>query len=146
MNSKQRLIDLYELVNQVVESLLVVEVGASLTISFEVLSEHLTQVFVKLLRVLVFGEVLLVVFYQFLYLLLQLLVRYYILSGVVLTLILVSHVLVHSHVARIILRRPLPHAALAIRAILGNGLPVVVAARDAVVAACVLTWVLLVYL
>lgn len=81
MRAKQRLVDLDELVDQVVEALLVIDVrarvqdlAAVLRISFQVLSEHLLQVFVKLLGILVLGEMLLVVLYQLLDLLLQLLI------------------------------------------------------------------------
>lgn len=60
MRAQQRLVDLDELIDQVIEPLLVIDRGATLVIldltnaiSFEILGEHLSQIFMKLLRVLV---------------------------------------------------------------------------------------------
>ena len=68
LHPKQRLVDLDELVDEVVEALLIVDVGGGLdllpiAVSLEILRQHLPQVLVELFSILVLGEVLLVVLY-----------------------------------------------------------------------------------
>ena len=79
LHTKQRLIDLDKLVYQIVESLLIVDVGSSLNlelprIAFKILREHLFQVLVEFLCILVFREVLLVILNKLLDLFLELLI------------------------------------------------------------------------
>ena len=64
-----------------------------LRVTFQVLGEDLLQVFVEFLSVLIFRKMFLIILNQFLYLLLQLLIRYNILRRgiVLLTLVLVGH-------------------------------------------------------
>lgn len=60
LHSEQRLVDLDELVDQVVEPLLVIDIGTTLhlklpvSIAFQILGENLLQVFVEFLGILVF--------------------------------------------------------------------------------------------
>ena len=60
LHSEQRLVDLDELVDQVVEYLLVIDIGItlylklSISIAFQILGENLLQVFVEFLGILVF--------------------------------------------------------------------------------------------
>lgn len=79
LHPEQRLVDLDELVDKVVEALLVIDISCGLdlltiAVAFEVLRQHLPQVLVQLFSVLILCEVLLVVLDEFLYLLLKLLV------------------------------------------------------------------------
>ena len=88
--------------------MLVIDIGTALhlklpiSVAFQVLGENLLQVFVELLGILVFREMLFVVLDQFLDLLLELLIRDYVLSRVILRLVLVSHVLVEAYVAGVV--------------------------------------------
>ena len=77
MWSKQRLVDLYQLVDQVVEALFVIRIGRSShlilrRVAFKILSQHLLEILVQLFGALILRKMFLVVLDQLLNLLLEL--------------------------------------------------------------------------
>lgn len=135
MRTKQRLVDFDQLVNEVIETLLIICVCRPWHlvlrgVAFKVLRQDLFEILVQFLGTLVLRKMLLVVLDQLLNLFLQLLIRDQVLGSIVLRLELLRHVLVEADVARIV--AALVHLLVA-SAALPQRLPVVAAAGDPVV-------------